>query len=100
MNINSDDIRRVSTRDLAHNLADFLEIAKTMPLFITKHGREEVVMINPNQYKFEKKRSEKKRSSNIMFSPFIGFNKNNKEWENKTSIQIANNLRKSAWNGE
>ena len=56
-------------------------------------------MINPKQYKIAKIKSKRKKSQNIMLSPFIGVNKNKKEWKIKSAIDIANDLRKNAWYG-
>ena len=93
-------IEKVSIRELQHNFSNYLEIAKIKPLLVTKHGRDEIVLVNPNQYKIVKNKTIKKTSEDIMASPFIGVHKNKKEWKGKTSVEIANELRRQAWYGK
>lgn len=93
------NLRNVSVRELQHNLSDYLKLAKTTPLLITKYGRKEIVLINPETYRITKKKAMKKPSRDIMDSLFIGLNKNKKAWRGKTSGQIAQKLRKKAWYG-
>lgn len=91
---------KVSVRELQHKLNSYLEIAKIKPLLITKYGRDEVVMLNPKQYKVVKNKVKKKNPVNIMSSTFIGMHKNRKDWENKSSVKIAQELREKAWYGK
>lgn len=93
------NIRKVSTRELQHNLSNYLEIAKNKPILITKYGKEEAILVNPKQYKIAKLKSKKKKIQDIMSSPFIGIHRNKKDWQNKSSVQIASELRTKAWYG-
>jgi len=99
MNSNIFDAKKVSTREFQHNLSDYLEIAKNMPVLITRYGKEEAVLINPKHYKIAKLKSKKTNLQNIMSSPFIGLHKNKKDWQKKSSVQIANELKIKAWYG-
>ena len=93
-------LRKISVRQLQHNLSDYLELAKIGPLTITKYGKEEVVMVNPKKFKITKMVSDKKPKEDIMASTFIGMYKNKKEWRGKSSIDIAENLKNRAWYGK
>ncbi len=93
-------IDKVSVRELQHKLTNYLEIAKIKPLLVTKHGRDEVVMLNPKQYKLVKNKAKKNNLVNIMSSPFIGMYKERKAWKNKSSVKIAQELREKAWYGK
>ena len=99
MNGNMTNTRKVSTRELQHNLSNYLEIARHKPIIITKYGREKAIMVNPDEFKIIKLKSKKKKAKNIMSSPFIGFYKNRKDWQNKSSVEIGNEIRVKAWYG-
>jgi len=91
-------LRKVSVRQLQHNLSDFLELAKSTPLLITKYGKQEVLLVNPDQVKITK--TARRTSKDILSSPFIGMNKNKRSWKGKSSAEIAEQLRKRAWYGQ
>ena len=93
------EIKKVSVRELQHNLADYLEIAKVQPLLITKYGREEILLINSDQYKISKTKVKKKKVGNIMTSQFIGMHRDKVDWRSKTAAEIVRELRKEAWYG-
>lgn len=93
------NIRKVSIRELQHNLSDYLEIAKNKPILVTRYGKEEAVLVNPKHYKIAKIKPENKNMQDIMSSPFIGFHRNKKNWKNKSSVQLTNKLRTKAWYG-
>jgi len=94
------DVEKVSVRELQHKLSNYLELAKVKPLLVTKHGKDEVILVNPKQYKIVKTKTKKKTVKDIMVSPFIGMYKNKREWKGKSSVEIANELRKKAWYGQ
>lgn len=91
--------QKVSVRELQHKLSDYLEIVKNVPILVTKYGRDEAILINPKHYKITKLAPENKKKQDIMSSPFIGMHEHNKDWQNKSSIQIAAELRTKAWYG-
>jgi len=93
-------LRKVSVRELQHNLASYLELAKVAPISITKHGKDEVIMINPEKYKVTKKVSAKKGKVDIMSLPFVGMHKNRKDWKGKSTVEIAEDLRHRATYGK
>lgn len=90
-------IKQVSVRELQHNLADYLELAQEIPLSITKYGKDKVLIINPDDYDLEPKKNNLKKVD-LLDSPFIGMK--SKEYKNKSSIKIAEELRNKAWQGE
>jgi len=92
-------IKKVPVRELQHHLSDYLEIAKVQPLLITRYGREEIILINSDQYNISKIKVKKKNVGNLMTSQFIGMHSNKKQWRSKTSVEIANELRREAWYG-
>ena len=94
------DVEKVSVRELQHKLSNYLELAKVKPLLVTKHGKDEVILVNPKQYKIVKTKTKKKTVKDILASPFIGMYKNKREWKGKSSVEIANELRKKAWYGQ
>lgn len=96
----SNSTRKVSVRELQHNLSSFLELVKSKPLTVTRYGKEEVVLVNPRQYKITRKKTKKGLKKDIMSSAFIGMNREKKSWKGKTSSQIAGELRKRAWYGQ
>ena len=73
------DVEKVSVRELQHKLSNYLELAKVKPLLVTKHGKDEVILVNPKQYKIVKTKTKKKTVKDIMVSPFIGMYKNKRE---------------------
>jgi hypothetical protein len=92
--------REVSVRELQHNLASYLNLAKIAPLSITKYGKNEVIIVNPKDYVITKKKAIKQVKKDLMNSPFIGMHKNRKDWKGKTSVEIASKLRSDAWYGK
>ncbi|MBI4130829.1 type II toxin-antitoxin system Phd/YefM family antitoxin [Candidatus Roizmanbacteria bacterium] len=90
-------MKQVNVRELQHNLTKYLELSKAHPVLVTKYGRNEVLLINPEEYEVIEKLKKKK---DIMSSQFIGMYKNRKDWKNKSSQKIARNLREKAWYGE
>ena len=94
------NIEKISVRDLQHKLSSYLEVAKIKPLLVTKHGKDEVVLVNPKQYKIVKTKTKKKTTKDIMASPFIGMYKNKREWKGKPSVEIAEELRKKVGYGK
>lgn len=94
------NLRKVSVRRLQHNLSDYLDLAKTVPLLITKYGEEEAILLNPKSFKISENNRSSKSVENIMLLPFIGFHKNRKSWKTKTSAQIGAELRQDAWYGK
>lgn len=94
------NLRKVSVRELQHNLASYLELAKVTPISVTKHGKDEVIMINPKKFKITKAVSDKKSKKDIRSYGFFGMYKNRKDWRGKSTVEIAKALRKRAWYGE
>jgi PHD/YefM family antitoxin component YafN of YafNO toxin-antitoxin module len=92
-------IKKVSVRELQHNLADYLKLAASLPLLVTKHNQGQVVMINPDMYTIAKRKSDTQPNQDLMSSPFIGLHKSRKDWNDQTSAKIATRLRKKAWYG-
>lgn len=92
--------KTASVRELQHNLSSLMEMAKTTPVIITKHGREEILLLNPENFKLTPIKREKIKNADIMDSKFIGFHKGNKNYQNKSSAEIATNLRKQAFYGK
>ena len=93
-------IEKVSVRELQHKLSNYLDLAKIKPLLVTKYGGGEIVLINPKRYKIVKSKINKKTIKDLLLSPFIGMHKHRQDWKNKSSVEIANELRKKAWYGE
>jgi hypothetical protein len=93
-------LRKVSVRELQHNLASYLELAKISPISITKHGKDEVVMINPKKFKITKAVSDKKPKKDIRSLGFFGMYKNRKGWKGKSAVEIAEDLRYRATYGK
>lgn len=94
------ELTKVSVRELQHKLAEYLEIAKVKPLLVTKHGKDSVILANPKNYKIVKTNEKKNNLENIMSHPFIGMHKNRKDWKNKSTAKIAEELRYKAWYGK
>ena len=95
-----DNYRKVSVRELAHNLSEFLELAKSIPIIVTKYGSEKVVMIDPSKFEITKKKNGIKTKKDLSSFKFIGMHKDRKDWKGKKSSDIANKLRSSAWYGK
>ncbi len=89
--------KKVNIRELQHNLANYLELAKTTPLIITKHGKEEVMIFNPVKYDVKEKVSP---TAKLKDSNFIGMYKDRKEWQGIPDHTIATKLRSDSWDGE
>ena len=93
-------LRKISVRELQHNLSEYFELAKIAPISVTKHGKGEVVMLNLNKYKVIKKKSSKKDKRGIMSLGFFGMYKNRKDWKGKSTTEIAEDLRHRATYGK
>ena len=87
-------IKKVTVRDLQHNLATYLEMAKAGPIVVTKHGKEAVLMINPVKYHYTEKAN---KPYNVKGTKFIGMYKDRKDWEGLSNSEVANNLRNDSW---
>ena len=94
------ELLQTNVRDFQHNMAKYLQLAQTKPLGITKHGQNLAVVVNPKEYEVVKKTKGKQRNKQLMTSEFVGMYKNRKDWQGKTSLQIADKLRTDAWYGK
>jgi len=92
--------KEISVRDLQHNLSMYLEMAKLYPISITKNGKNKAVLIDPYFYEYKKKRAQKKSNDNLMDSEFVGMYENRKDWKNRSSLEISEDLRKKSWYGK
>lgn len=93
--------KHVSLRDFHHNLSMYLGMSKINPIYITKNGKEQVVIIDPDTYEYKKRRVKKSSlDKRDAISDFIGMYKNRKDWEGKSSSTIAAKLRKDSWYGD
>lgn len=92
--------KHISVRQLQHNLADYLALAHTTPLSITKHGQPKVIMLNPQDFDIIKKKQSKNNPKNLIQLPFVGMHKHKKSWENKKSQEIAQTQKHNAWYGK
>ncbi|MBD3366383.1 hypothetical protein GF360_03550 [candidate division WWE3 bacterium] len=93
--------KTASVREVQHNLAKYLDIAQNSPITITKYGKEAALLVNPQKYEIRQKRG--KRNINIeaiMNSEFIGMYENREDWQDKTTPEIAEKLRRDAWYGK
>lgn len=94
---------KINIREFQHNVTTYLELAKTVPITITKYGVDEAVIVNTDFFKLIKKNKTKEKGQkmvNLMNLEFVGLHKNRKDWKDKTSMQIAKKLRKEAWHGK
>ena len=93
-------LRKISVRELQHNLAIYFELAKISPISITKHGKDEIIMINPKNFHLTKKAAPKKQKKDIMSLGFFGMYKNRQDWKGKSGVEIAEDLRYRATYGK
>lgn len=90
-------IKKVTVRNLQHNLAMYLELAKTTPLVVTKHRKDTILMVNPVSYYYAKKTSKIYKAKG---SKFIGMHKDRKDWQGLSNNEVVDRLRSDAWYGK
>jgi len=91
-------IQKVPVRDFQHNLSSYLQLARSKPLIVTKYGKDEVIVMNPKQAVNQGSNTQSIDMQAI--EDFIGMHKNRKDWQGKTTQEIADELRHNAWYGK
>lgn len=89
--------KRVTVRNLQHNLATYLEMAKIAPIVVTRRGKDEVLIVNPVEYSCVKNANKPRR---VRDTKFIGMYKDRKDWEGLSNSEVAGNLRSDSWYGK
>ena len=89
--------KETNMRDFQHKLSFYIELAKTFPITVTKHGKAVATLVNLDTHTFKKKSTQK--TEDLTKSEFVGMHKNKKGWKNKSTAKIASELRNSAWYG-
>lgn len=87
--------KKVGIRDFQHNFASHYAVAKKRPLVITKYGKDQLVVADPDIYELK----ERKKPNNTITRDleFFGMHKNRKDWKGKSTAQILAKLRRAAW---
>ncbi|HLB51401.1 MAG TPA: hypothetical protein VJL30_00610 [Patescibacteria group bacterium] len=93
----NDKIKKVTVRALQHNLAAYLEMAKADPIVVTKHGNDEVLMINPVKYHYTEKTNKPYR---VKDTKFVGMYKDREDWKGLSNSDVTNKLRNDSWYGK
>ena len=57
----------INMRQFQHSLADYIDLAQSNPLTITKYGKIKAMLINPNQFKLIRKKIDKRFTAFITF---------------------------------
>ena len=91
------EYKKVSSREFQHNFSKYISLSRISPIILTLYGKDEVMLIDPMKFQINIKVNKNK---DIMNSKFIGMYKNDKKLKDKTSTQIADNLRKDPWYGK
>ena len=92
------ELRKISVRELQHNLSDYLELAKATPLSVTKYGERQILLVNPEKYNLVEKEKLTEQKKSLLDMAFIGMHKN--KFRSKSSAELAKDLRAKAWQGE
>lgn len=87
----------ISIRDATHNLAYYVEHAKTQPVVITKFKEPQAVLVSPEYLEaLQKKNTEAKKKMRLEDLPFFTEFVEPEDWKGKTALQIALELRERA----
>ena len=95
--MNDSNIKKITVRNLQHNLATYLEMAKATPIIVTKHRKDAILMVNPIKYDYLE---QKTRGYRVKDTDFIGMYKDRKDWKRLSNSEVANKLRDDSWYGK
>lgn len=94
-------LKKVSVRDLQHNLAAYLDMASQSPIEVTKNGTPKAVILDLENFTYKKRSLKTKpKTKNILNSKFIGMHKERPDWKEKSNSEATEELRKKAWYGD
>jgi prevent-host-death family protein len=89
--------KHVSIRDVSHNLAHYVEYAKTQPVVINKYKEPQAVLVSPEYLEsLQKQATKPKKKMRLEDLPFFTEFVKPEDWKGKTSLQIAQELRERA----